>query len=180
MSRMPKSGDKLSNHAHISANADDCCVCSLQAANDANEIRFLVRDLIWQLETDAQQAAAAEKERIKRRSNPLYALRRDFRLLLAARRPELSRLGEVQLREAMQQAIVAATGSAERPSWACQWPARDWWYDSEMVANNGMFLNGYWDYRHGSWCGAETRWDGGAFDRRCEKLQMEYLQSRRD
>ena len=64
-------------------------MCALQAARDANEIRFLVRDLVWQLEADAREAAAAEKERSKRRSNPLYALRRDFRLLLAARRPEL-------------------------------------------------------------------------------------------
>ena len=158
-----------------SAKALAAAQANLRAANDANEIRFLVRDLIWQLENDAEEAAAAEKERSKRRSNPLYALRCDFRLLLAARRPELSCLGEVQLREAMQQAIVAATGSAERPAWACQWPARYWWCDSEREADNGIYQNGCWDYGHGSWCGADTRWDGGAFDRRCEKLRMEFL-----
>ena len=52
----------------------------------------------------AATEARREKERGKRRSNPLYALRHDFTLLLAARRPELSVLGDMQLREAMQQA----------------------------------------------------------------------------
>ena len=183
---------KLSKKALAAARAN------LEAANRERQAQYQLLLKERKREIEAAEREEREAERRKRRANPCYALLRDARLLLPEWRPELGLLNDRMrglsaplggepggVRETLQNAIVAATGTDACPSWATQQPAETrssrlipggredgWW---GLLPSESMIS---WD---GSWCGeCPPSRDGKRhreFGTQCERLLLLYLRT---